>query len=173
MSPLAGHRSGGAVLALLVASLAAGGCGDQAPPVPAAPMASAPVAPRQATPAASAAAASAAAAATHSVSADRLPAPVVPPVERNGVVYAQAENGRDLGLAQVGGVLVASEAGGGKRLWTLAVYPNPIDTRQEADAQWIFFRAMAFDADGRLRIVNEAGKSFLVDVGTRQVTPAP
>ena len=108
-----------------------------------------------------------------SSSADRLPPAVIPPVERKGVRYAQAESGRDVGLDQVGGVLVASAADSGKRLWVLAVYPNPIDPKQEADAQWIFFKSMSFDPDGRLRIVNEAGKAYLVDVDTRKVSPAP
>lgn len=105
-------------------------------------------------------------------SADRLPPPEVPPVVRDGVQYAQAENGRDVGLDQVGGVLVASSVADGKRLWTLAVYGNPLDPKQEADAQWLFFESMDFDPDGHLRIVNEAGKAFLVDVKMRAVTPA-
>jgi hypothetical protein len=31
---------------------------------------------------------------------------------------------------------------------------------------------MNFEPDGRLRIVNEAGKAYLVDVDTRKVSPA-
>lgn len=105
-------------------------------------------------------------------SADRLPPPDVPPVVHDGVRYTQAEDGHDVGHAQVGGVLVASAADTGQRLWTLAVYGNPVDPQQEADAQWLFFESMAFDADGRLRIVNEAGVAFLVDVKRRTVTRA-
>ena len=105
-------------------------------------------------------------------SADRLPPPEVPPVERDGVRYAQAESGRDVGLEQVGGVLVASSISDSKQLWTLAVYGNPLDPMQEADAQWLFFESMDFGSDGRLCIVNEAGKTYFVDVKTRQVTPA-
>jgi hypothetical protein len=104
-------------------------------------------------------------------SADRLPPPEVPPVVRDGVRYAQAEDGHDVGIDQVGGVLVASSASDGQRLWTLSVYGNPLDPKQEADAQWLFFESMDFDPDGRLRIVNEAGQSYLVNVRTRQVTP--
>jgi hypothetical protein len=105
-------------------------------------------------------------------SEDRVPPPEVPPVERDGVRYAQAEDGHDVGLDQVGGVLVASSIETGKRLWTLAVYGNPIDPKQEADAQWLFFESMTFDRDGRLRIVNEAGTAYLVDVKKRKSTPA-
>lgn len=103
------------------------------------------------------------------VSEDRLPPPEVPPVERDGVRYTQAEDGRDLGLEQVGGVLVASTVDGGERLWTLSVYGNPLDPAQEADAQWVFFTSMAFTADGLLHIENEAGESFIVDVQARTV----
>lgn len=106
-------------------------------------------------------------------SADRLPPPDVPPVLRDGVIYTQADDGRNAGLAQARGVLLASDAASGKLLWALAVYPDDVDPKQEADVQWVFFRSMAFDPDGRLRIVNEAGKTFLVDVKRRTVSPAP
>ena len=69
-------------------------------------------------------------------------------------------------------MLVASDARSGQRLWTLAVYGNPIDAKLEADAQWLYFKSMAFDADGRLRIVNEAGHTYWVDANTRRASPA-
>lgn len=103
---------------------------------------------------------------------DRLSPPEVPAVERDGVHYAQAPDGRDVGVDQIGGVLVAIEIASGKRLWTLAVYGNTVDPALEADAQWIFFTSMTFAPDGRLRIVNEADKTFLVDVKARTATPA-
>lgn len=106
-------------------------------------------------------------------SADRLPPPEVPPVMRDGVQYAQAEDGHTVGLDQVGGVLVATSTNDGKQLWTLSIYGNPLDPKQESDAQWLFFASMDFDPDGRLRIVNEADKTYLVDVKTRKVTTAP
>ena len=172
MSSRVGARAGSAALALLAAALTAGGCGDRkAAPAVAVAAASSVTAPAPAS--ASTATHAAATSVAPSGQADRLPPPEVPPVERNGIVYTQAPSGHEVGVDQVGGVLVATEAGSGKRLWTLAVYPNPIDAAQEADAQWIFFRSMAFEPDGRLRIVNEAGKAYRVDVGTRQVTPAP
>ena len=90
----------------------------------------------------------------------------MPPVYHDGVAYSQDDNGP-------GGLLVASDEDSGKQLWTLKVYNVDIDKAQEADVQWVFFRSMAFDPDGRLRIVNEAGKAFLVDVKSRAVAPAP
>ncbi len=105
-------------------------------------------------------------------SADREAAPPVPPVERAGVRYAQAEDGREHGLAQAGGVLLASDAASGALLWTLQVYAEEADAALEGDVQWVFFTSMAFTADGHLRIVNEAGQAFLVDVARRQVLAA-
>lgn len=104
---------------------------------------------------------------------DRLPPPEVATVERDGVRYAQAENGRDVGLDQVGGVLVATDAASGKRLWSMAVYGNPVDPKLEDDVQWVYFTSMAFDPDGRLRITNEQGRTFLVDVKARKATTVP
>jgi hypothetical protein len=104
---------------------------------------------------------------------DRGPPPEVPPIVRDGVRYAQGEDGRDVGLPQASGVLVASDDFSGKRLWTLAVYSEGADAKRTPDARWIFFKRMAFDPDGRLRIVNEADQVFLVDVRRRTSTPVP
>ncbi len=98
-------------------------------------------------------------------SADRLGPPDVPPVYHDGVVYSQDEDGS-------GGMLIASDEDSGKPLWTLQVYDVKIDKALEADAQWVFFAAMTLDPDGRLRIVNEAGQTFLVDVKIRKVSAA-
>lgn len=98
-------------------------------------------------------------------SADRLGPPDVPPVYHDGVVYSQDEDGP-------GGVLVASDEDSGKLLWTLKVYDVEVDEALEADAQWVFFADMTLDPDGRLHIVNEAGKTFLVDVKARTVATA-
>jgi hypothetical protein len=105
--------------------------------------------------------------------ADRGPPPEVPPIVRDGVRYAQAEDGRDPGLPQASGMLVVSDDFSGKRLWTLAVYSEGADAKRTPDARWIFFKRMAFDPDGRLRIVNEADQVFLVDVRRRTSTPVP
>lgn len=105
-------------------------------------------------------------------SGDRLPPPEVAPVERDGIRYSQATDGRRVGANQVGGVLVATDVASGKQLWTLAVYGNPVNPDREADTQWRFFTSMAFDPDGRLRIVNEADKTFFVDVKARTTSPA-
>ena len=102
---------------------------------------------------------------------DRGPQPVVPELVRDGIRYAQGQQDRDAGLPQASGMLVVSDDFSGKRLWTLAVYSEGADARKEADAHWIFFKTLAFDPDGRLRVVNEAGQAYLVDVTRRTATP--
>jgi len=102
---------------------------------------------------------------------ERGPPPEVPPVVRDGIRYAQGEDGRDPGLAQASGMLVVSDELSGKRLWTLAVYGDGAGSAKTADARWVFFKSMAFDPDGRLRIVDEAGRNFLVDIRRRSSAP--
>ncbi|HEY8972796.1 MAG TPA: hypothetical protein VIN75_01165 [Burkholderiaceae bacterium] len=102
---------------------------------------------------------------------DRGPPPEVPAIVRDGVRYAQGDQGRDPGLPQASGMLVASDDFSGKRLWTLAVYSEGADARRTPDARWVFFKSMAFDPDGRLRIVDEDDKAYLVDVRRRTSTP--
>jgi hypothetical protein len=112
-------------------------------------------------------------AATPAPHADRGPPPMVPDIVRDGVRYTQGDSDRDPGLPQATGMLVAYDDLSGKRLWTLAVYSEGADAKKAPDARWIFFRAMAFDPDGRLRVVNEAGEAFLVDVRRRTATLVP
>jgi hypothetical protein len=100
---------------------------------------------------------------------DRGQPPEVPPIVRDGVRYAQGDNERDPGLPQSSGMLVVSDDFSGKRLWTLAVYAE--DVRRTPGGRWVVFKSMAFDADGRLRIVDEDDKAFLVDVKRHVSTP--
>lgn len=123
--------------------------------------------------AASEAAAPAPAMVLRSGQADRIAPPVVPPVERDGIRYAQADDGRSLGWKQVGGVLVATEVATGKPLWSLPVYTREVDPKLEADVQWVFFKSMAFAPSGELLIENESGQRYLVNVQQKTVSPAP
>jgi len=101
----------------------------------------------------------------------RIPPPKVAPVVVDGIRYAQRAG--DLAVdGQMGGMLAAFGAGG-EVLWTLKVYDNRrLITNLEGDVQDCFFRSMSVDPDGRLRIINERGAIFLVDVTTRSVTAA-
>ena len=117
-----------------------------------------------------AAPASAAASVPH---AGRGDPPEVPPIVRDGVHYAQGDANRDPGLPQASGMLVASDDFSGKRLWTLAVYTEAADVHRTPDSRWVYFKAMGFDPDGLLRIVNEDDQVFLVDVRRRTARQLP
>lgn len=103
-------------------------------------------------------------------SASRLPPAKVAPVVLNGVRYAQIA-GKESIDGQVGGLLAAYTPQG-EVLWTMKVYDNRRRPELEGDVQDVFFSAMSAEPDGRLRIVNERGDVFLVDVKTRTVTAA-
>jgi hypothetical protein len=100
--------------------------------------------------------------------ASRLPPAKVEPVTLGGIRYAQRA-GKESADGQVGGLLSAYDAQG-QILWTIKIYDNRRKPELEGDVQDVFFSSMSVDADGRLRIVNERGDTFLVDVKTRNVT---
>jgi len=108
---------------------------------------------------------------TDGPSASRLPPPKVDAVTIDGIRYAQRP-GKESVDGQVGGLLSAYD-GSGKLLWTLKVYENVRSPDLEGDVQDVYFSSMTLGPDGRLRIVNENGESFLVDVKSRTVTPQP
>jgi hypothetical protein len=104
-------------------------------------------------------------------SASRLPPPDVAPVSIDGVRYAQRA-GKEAVDGQVGGLLGAYDSAG-TLLWTLKVYDNRRRPDLEGDVQDVYFKSLAVEPDGRLRIVNEVGDAFIVDVNTREVTALP
>ena len=55
---------------------------------------------------------------------------------------------------------------------TMKVYDSRRRPELEGDVQDVFFSEMSAEPDGRLRIVNERGEIFLVDVKTRTVIAA-
>ena len=103
----------------------------------------------------------------------RAAPPQVPPVVIDGVRYSQVLNGRKLGLAGNAGWLLASDAKSGERLWTARVYEVPIDPADEADVQEVYFQSMTrVPGKKALVIRNEAGRAFVIDVETREVSSA-
>jgi len=103
--------------------------------------------------------------------ASRLPPAKVDPVTIGGIRYSQ-RIGKESVDGQVGGILAAYD-GAGELLWTVKVYDNRRRPDLEGDVQDVFFSSMSLEPDGRLRIVNENGDTFLVDVKTRNVTSIP
>ena len=100
-------------------------------------------------------------------SASRPSAPVVAPVEHQGVRYAQ-DGHDDRAGDQPGGYLVALDAKTGQRLWRLKVYAVPDARAQGRPALPRYFRALRLGADkSSLEIENEAGGVYRVDLSAR------
>lgn len=55
-----------------------------------------------------------------------------------------------------------------KRLWELTIFINRIDRNLEEDAQWVFIKALNIQ-DGRLIVTSESGKTYKVDVNTKEI----
>ncbi len=106
--------------------------------------------------------------ASASPSASRPPPTVVPPVVVGGLRFQQRHGDPQVD-GQVGGWLDAFDHSG-KRLWTLKVYENLRQPGLEGDAQDVFFSSMEALPDALLRIVDESGRRWLVDIHARSVT---
>jgi hypothetical protein len=100
--------------------------------------------------------------------ASRLPPAKVEPITIGNIRYAQLF-GKSSVDGQMGALLAAYDDKGGM-LWTIKVYDSRRKPELEGDVQDVFFSSMSLDSDGRLRIVNERGDTFLVDVKAHIVT---
>ena len=97
------------------------------------------------------------------------PAPVAP-VSRGGVRYEPLVWGRERGLGQNGGYILACDVASGKELWTLKVYDVHYDPEMEQDKQDCFITRMSLAWFGnRLKVRNERGERFVVDLDKREV----
>lgn len=99
----------------------------------------------------------------------RPPPPAVAPVEYAGIRYIQdtwdTRNGD-----QPGGYLVAIDMRTDTRLWRIAVYKVPANHPAGLAPIEIFFQAMSISPDGgHLRIEDEVGGTYRVDLRTRAV----
>jgi hypothetical protein len=97
------------------------------------------------------------------------PAEVTPVVVGNLRIEA-LHWGRDRGLEQDGGYLVAYDVKTGEEAWTLEVYHTDYDEKLERDVQDVFIVSLAVD-DGDVIVTDEDGRRFRVDIASRAVTP--
>ena len=105
------------------------------------------------------------------IAAKRRPPPQVAAVTLDGVRYEQAVLARgEAGGGQRTGWLAAWRGTSDEPLWRVRVYELKMDERLEGDVQDVFFATMTASPDGHeLRITNERGDRFAVDVRTRAV----
>lgn len=90
-------------------------------------------------------------------------------VTRNGVRYEALPWGKARGLGQNGGYIAAFDEASGDELWLLKVYEVAYDGEREDDKQDLFIADLTFDAAGRLRVEDERGELYIVDVDARKV----
>src|SRR5438477_9129613 len=90
-------------------------------------------------------------------------APVnVAPVIYEGIRYVAPNDDRRRGYIE------AWNVGTNKKLWELTIFTNGIDPNLEEDVQWVFIKALNIQ-DGRLMVTSERGKTYQVDVNTKQI----
>ena len=96
-------------------------------------------------------------------SAKRIAPVNVAPVIYAGIRYvAPNDDGRR-------GYIEAWNVGTNKKVWELTIFTNGIDPNLEQDVQWVFIKALNIQ-DGRLMVTSERGKTYQVDVNTKEIT---
>jgi hypothetical protein len=104
----------------------------------------------------------------------RPPPPDVAPVEIDGVIYAQVLNACKLGMPVAFGYLKAEDSKTGARQWLQKVYDVKINPADETDVQEVYFRRLEpVPGQRALRIENEAGGKFTINIDTHKVTVEP
>jgi hypothetical protein len=78
--------------------------------------------------------------------------------------------GRERGLGQNGGYVAAIDPATGAELWTLKIYDVPYDGVMEEDVQDVFIASMRALGEGRVEIVDEDGRRYVLDIAARRVT---
>lgn len=100
----------------------------------------------------------------------RVGPPDVEPVVIDKLRFETLPWGRDRGLGQNGGYIVAYDAGTGAELWILKVYEVAYDPKLEQDVQDVFIVSMSKSFFGdKLLITDERGNHYRVDPSDRSV----
>lgn len=94
----------------------------------------------------------------------------VNPVTANGVRYEVLHWGRERGLDQNGGYIVAKDAASNKELWLAKIYSIEYKPKLETDVQDIFIREIELSDDKKsLKIIDEDNRHFILDLSTQKV----
>ncbi len=104
--------------------------------------------------------------------AKRLAPDPVAPVSFEGRRYEAITFGKARGLGQNGGYVAAIDEASGRELWVQRIYRIRYDRGLEGDKQDVFITGLTLLPAARaLRIENERGASYRLDLRTRQVRP--
>ena len=96
----------------------------------------------------------------------------VGPVRSGGVRYEAVPWGKARGLGQNGGYVAAIDEASGREVWVQRIYRIRYDRGLEGDKQDVFITGLTLLPETRaLRIENERGERYRLDLGTRKVTP--
>jgi hypothetical protein len=97
----------------------------------------------------------------------------VEPVTLGNIRYEAPPWGKERGLGQNGGHVVAVDQTTGAELWVAQLYELRYDPNMEADKQDTFISRLSAAPDGGLSVETERGTIYLVDLSTLKVTPVP
>ncbi len=86
----------------------------------------------------------------------------------NGVRFEAIHFGDELGVDQNGGYVVAYDENTNARLWILKVYETKYDPKWEKDVQDTFITSLG-NSGGKLKVVNERDRRFLVDIVSKKI----
>ncbi|WP_295451055.1 hypothetical protein [uncultured Thiodictyon sp.] len=93
-------------------------------------------------------------------------------VIHGGIRYRELRWGKERGLGQNGGYILATREATGEELWLRKVYDIRYDAAMESDKQDVFITDMQLDWLGNvLTLRNERGERFTLDLKTREVAP--
>lgn len=100
---------------------------------------------------------------------ERAAPPNPDPVVVGNVRYQALQWGKARDLGQNGGYIEAFDTDTGDSLWVLKVYDVDYDGEMEGDKQDVFIEALTVESPHALRVVNERGRRFRVDLRDQSV----
>lgn len=102
--------------------------------------------------------------------AKRVAPPEVEPVTLGPLRIAAVHWGKERGLEQNGGYIEAFDSATGSARWLLRIYAIAYRPDLEDDVQDIFIEKLRAGPRGKLTVIDEQGRRFVVDPGTQSVT---
>jgi hypothetical protein len=96
------------------------------------------------------------------------------PIEFEGKLYEQIENGERLGLGQRTGLMAIIDVETDRRVGVVKIYDYPRDPEDELDVGDVFFLSMKLDGQRRAIVIESArGDRFTYHIDSGEVRQAP